>query len=102
MVFKKNWEDEMSEEKERNKEETVPVQMVIELLQAQNKMIGVFTQTVIKQLKMISADVEMSKVYLGKLVKFGPPEIRKDSATPPIRGGSSIPESESSISSIGG
>ena len=78
MADEKDKQEIKEEVDEKDKQEMAPVQMVIELLQTQNRMIGALTQTISKQLQMISADVETSKVLLGKLVKFGPPEIKID------------------------
>lgn len=83
-------------DKQKNKEETVPVQMVIELLQTQNRMIGALTQTISTQLRMMSADVEMCKVHLGRLVKYGPAELRQEST------GSSSSQAPTFPSSPGG
>ena len=67
-----------------------PGEVIIELLQQQNKILGALSQSITTELRKIAADTEMAKVYLGKLVKAGPVEV-----TFQQQGSGSRPESPS-------
>jgi hypothetical protein len=58
-----------------------PGKMIIELLQNQNKILGALSQTITTELRKISTDTELCKLYLGKLVKQGPVEVQLDGKT---------------------
>ena len=65
----------MADEIKEKEEPKQPSTRVIELLEQQNKLIGALNQTLSTYLQQIARDTEVCKVYLGKLVKMGPPEV---------------------------
>ena len=68
----------------------------------QTKMFGAFAQKITSDMTKITTDVERCKLHLGKLVKFGPAEIKADTPSAPISNSGEFPSiSQSSRSPIG-